>query len=125
MSSTCAQLESEPLFLTVKNSSSGNPITSEAMQVRESTPTDLCSATSAMSTENLGTMAMGADGMIELCCTGSAFSFKIPYLEGSHFGGSYQLNSTAEGAQSVQCVTLYLPSGVMNTTYGSQFQDHC
>lgn len=120
---SCVQLESEPLFLTIRNSTSGSPIPSIQVQVQESTPTDLCSSSSPKTTENLGVMSTDINGTIEVCCTGSTFSFSIPYLAGSPFGGSYQ--STANGAESVECVTLYLPSGVMGTTYAPQFQDHC
>ena len=118
--STCIQLESEPLFLIVKNSSSGSPIGSVPVQVTESTPNDLCSSTSGNSTKDLGILSTDINGTIEVCCTGSTFSFDVTYL-----GGNYQVTSTAEGAESVQCVTLYIPSGVTNTTFGPQFQDHC
>jgi len=120
ITSTCIQLESEPLFLIIRNSSTGSPIGSVPVQVTESTPNDLCSPTSGSSTKNLGVLSTDINGTLEVCCTGSTFSFDLTYL-----GGSYQVNSTAEGAESVQCVTLYIPSGVTNTTFGPQFQDYC
>ena len=116
----CIQLESEPLFLIVKNSSTGSPISSVPVQVKESTPTDLCSATSANTTKSLGVLSTNANGTIQVCCTGSTFSFNATYL-----GQNYQVTSTAEGAESVQCVTLYIPSGVTTTTFSPTFQDHC
>ena len=117
---TCVQLESEPLFLIVKNSSTGSPISSVPVQVKESTPTDLCSATSPNTTKSLGVLSTDVNGTIEVCCTGSTFSFNATYL-----GANYQVTSTAEGAESVQCVTLYIPSGVTTTTFSPTFQDHC
>ncbi len=117
---TCVQLESEPLYLIIRNSTTGNPIGAVPVQVNESTPLDLCSPGGGNSTKNLGTIDTNANGTIEVCCTGSTFAFSIAYL-----GANYQVNSTAEGAESVQCVTLYIPSGVTNTTFGPQFQDHC
>ena len=117
---TCVQLESEPLFLIVKNSSTGSPIGSVPVQVKESTPTDLCSPTSGNTTKSLGVLSTDLNGTIQVCCTGSTFSFNATYL-----GQSYQVTSTAEGAESVQCVTLYIPSGTTTTTFSPTFQDHC
>ena len=121
----CIQLESEPLFLTVRNGSSGHPFSHLEVQVKESTPADLCSPSGPSTTENLGAMYADVNGTIEVCCTGSTFFFSIPYLNGSYFGSGYSVNSTATGAESVQCVTLSLPGGSVTTTYGAQFQDHC
>jgi hypothetical protein len=118
-SSLCVQLESEPLFLIVRNSSTGSPISSVPVQVEKSTPVNLCAPTTT-STSDLGIVRTDTNGTIEVCCTGSTFFFNAAYA-----GRSYQLNSTAEGAESVQCVTLYIPSGLTNTTFGPQFENHC
>jgi hypothetical protein len=117
---TCIQLESEPLFLIIRNSSTGSPIGSVPVRVTESTPNDLCSSTSGNSTKDLGIINTDINGTIDVCCTGSTFFFDVTYL-----GGNYQVTSTAEGAESVQCVTLYIPSGITNTMFGPQFQGHC
>jgi hypothetical protein len=119
-SPACIQTESEPLFLIIRNTSTGSPIGSVPVQVTESTPNDLCSPTSGNSTKDLSILSTDINGTIEVCCTGSTFFFGVTYL-----GGDYQITSTAEGAESVQCVTLYIPSGVTNTTFAPQFQDHC
>ncbi len=117
---TCIRLDSEPLFLIVKNSSTGSPINSVPVQAKDSTPDDLCSATSANTTKSLGILSTDINGTIQVCCTGSTFFFNVTYM-----GGSYQVTSTAEGAESVQCVTLYIPSGTTSTTFSPTFQTHC
>jgi hypothetical protein len=117
---SCVQLESNSLILTIRNSSNGSPISSVPVHVTESTPTDPCSSTSANSTKDLGILSTDVNGTIEVCCTGSTFFFNATYL-----GQNYRVVSTAEGAEGVQCVTLYVPSGITNTTFGPQFQNHC
>jgi hypothetical protein len=61
-----------------------------------------------------------ANGSIEVCCTGSTFFFKFAY-----FGAEYQLNATAEGAESAECVTFFIPSAATTTTNSSHFYYQC
>lgn len=117
---SCVQLESEPLDFIIRNSTNRSPISAVPVQVNESTPLDPCSPNGSNSTKDLGILDTNANGTIQVCCTGSTFFFSVAYL-----GRNYQVNSTAEGAESVQCVTLYIPSAVTNTTFGPPLQGHC
>ena len=117
---TCIRLDSEPLFLIVKNSSTGSPINSVPVQVRESTPNDLCSAASGNTSKSLGILSTNINGTIQVCCTGSTFFFNVTYM-----AESYQVASTAQGAESAQCVILYIPSGTTSTSFSPTFQNHC
>ncbi len=116
---TCIQLDSAPMYLTVRNNSTGNPISSLPIQVQElPEAANPCSATD--STLNLGTMETNANGSIDVCCTGSAFFFRFTYG-----GATYQVSELAEGAESAECVTFYVPSNTTTITYPGNFVYYC
>lgn len=117
--STCAQLEPAPLFLLIANSSIGGRIGGVPVQVEKTTPIDLCNPNSTTST-NLGTMETNVNGSIEVCCTGSTFSFTFAYM-----GANYQLSSTAESAAIAQCVWFYVPSATSVTVFATVFDPQC
>jgi hypothetical protein len=65
-------------------------------------------------------METNANGSIEVCCTGSTFSFTFAYM-----GANYQLSSTAESAAIAQCVWFYVPSATSVTTFAAPFDPQC
>jgi hypothetical protein len=118
-SSTCAQLEPAPLFLLIANSSTGSRISGIPVQVEKTTPIRLCRPNSTIST-NLGTMETNVNGSIEVCCTGSTFSFTFAYM-----GANYQLSSTAESAAIAQCVWFYVPSATSTIVFAAPIDPQC
>jgi hypothetical protein len=114
------QLESAPLYLVIKNSSTAKPMGSVPVQVEKATPTNWCPNQTQTALTNLGTMETNANGSIEVCCTGSTFYFGIQYK-----GANHQLNATAEGAESAECVTFYMPSTISTITYTQLFHYQC
>ena len=121
--STCTQLETAPLFLTIKAASTGDPINSVPITVQKLTPQNLCedNGNAGSNSSDLGTMETDVNGTIELqCCSGDEFLFNITYS-----GTSYYFNAISEGAESAECITLFLPTLETTTTYSPQFQYEC
>jgi hypothetical protein len=123
-SATCIQTVSAPLYLIVKNDS-GAPIPNQPLSIQAhllvgfayNWTTGMCDA--ILST-HLWTNETGSDGKIELGMTGDVFNITTSYL-----GRSYQVNTDAEGAESAECVTLSLPSGIVTTTFAGTFKYQC
>ncbi len=116
VSTICTILESSPLILTVKNSSSDGQIASLPIQISEIKDVD-CNQSNVT---NLGIMSTNSSGMISLCCTATEFFFNTTYS-----GVNYSLNVTANGAESAECLTWYIPSLKTTTTYSPNFDFEC
>ena len=69
---------------------------------------------------HLWTNRTGSDGMIERGMTGDVCNITTNYL-----GKTYHVNADAEGAESAECVTLSLPSGLVNTSFAGNFDYRC
>lgn len=120
----CIQTLSAPLYLFVKNDN-GTPIPNQPLSIQAyllegfayNSKTESCDRILSTRVWNNET---GAGGKIELGVTGDVFSITTSYL-----GKTYYVNTDAEGAESAQCVTLSLPSGVVNTTYAGFQKYQC
>jgi hypothetical protein len=120
----CTQLESEPLYLTVKHDN-GTPIPNQPLTIQAhllvgsvyNSTTNGCD--SILST-HAWTNETGSTGQIELGWTGDVFNITTSYL-----GRTYHVNADAEGAESPECVTLSLPSGAVNDSFAPLFSSHC
>ena len=123
-SGTCTQTASAPLYLIVKNDS-GAPISNQSLSIQAHllggltyiSATDLCNAVYSIHNWLNKT---GSDGKIELGMTGDVFNITAIYQ-----GRTYHVNADAEGAESAECVTLSLPSGLVNTTSPGLFNFQC
>jgi len=121
---TCYQTASAPLFLMVKKDN-GASIPNQSLSIQAhlleglvyNSTTHECEA--VLST-HLWTNKTSSDGMIELGMTGDVFNITTGYL-----GKTYHVNADAEGAESAECVTLSLPSGLVNTSFAGTFDYRC
>jgi hypothetical protein len=120
----CTQLESEPLYLTMKYDN-GTPIPNQPLIIQAhllvgavyNSTTSMCD--SILSTRTW-TNETGSAGQIELGQTGDFFNITTGYL-----GRTYHVNADAGGAESPECVTLSLPSGAVNDSFAPLFSSHC
>ena len=115
--STCEQLESAPLFLIVRNSSTQAPIAGVHVSVSQWDPAECPSALGAGIHFEEYT---NSDGSVEVCCTGAQFVFQFIYL-----GHQYQVSATDEGAEAAECVTISVPSGITQTSFGPLLESVC
>ncbi len=120
----CVPTLSAPMYLTVSNSS-GAPIPNQQLSVYAQLLEGLAYNSTTGKCEPIRSLRAwtndtGSDGKIELGTTGDAFVITTRYL-----GKTYQINATAEGAESAECVTLSLPTGNVSTTFADPFDYQC
>jgi len=121
---TCLLTVNAPLYLIVKNDS-GIPIPNQPLSIQAhllegfayNSTTGECDA---IHSTHVWSNLTGTDGKIELGFTDDTFNITTNYL-----GKAYQVNAVAGGAESAECLTLNLPSGIVKTTFSAPFSYQC
>ena len=113
--STCTFAAEGFLLMKVVDSSNGQPAGSLPVQVEAFYPSCL---TSPAHTEKLGTVDTNASGFLSL-----SGSYDWYYLTMSQGSLSYDVNASIS-AGSLTCVTLGIPSGILNVTQQCNITDY-
>lgn len=69
--------------------------------------------------EGIGTRTLNSSGMTVVCCMIGDYSFNFTFS-----GRNYYVTAGVEPEKST-CLTVYVPSGKVNTTYSQEFQSTC